>query len=752
MHRRMTGSRIMRALWVGGWLLGMAAGLPAAGEAPINAGSISGCVRDAQTWRPLAGVRVEILNADRSAASDDQGLYVISEVAVGHYALVFQLAGYYPETCTDVIVRPKRITFLNVSLSAMPSIREDVTVSAGYFPVAGEKPDSLMEFNSEELRRDAASAGDVSRALYCVPGVVKADEEANDLIVRGGSPAENGFYIDNVFVPNINHFPQMGASGGNISMLNMDFIESLQMYTGGFDAAYGNRLSSIVDIAYREGNRERVNGQLNLSMIGYGGQVEGPFAGHKGSWMVSANRSYLDLISKIMDSDHPSDYFDLQGKATIHLGANDRFSLLAIGGGSGTAYDYGGSEKFSNATVGLTWRHLWHERGFSDTSLSYSSIRGRESDFWLPEERLVENFNYRSDWLTLRNVSQLQVSPRHQFHFGFELQRFRHREREYYFEGEKHLLGTFGGAFVTYVAHLFDNVSLSTGLRLDFFPFSERIHYSPRLAASWAPSRRFSLSGSYGLFYQQMPTFLLVQDPGNAALRDPRARHLIVGCRYLLSRDTQLTLEGYDKRYDHLPMSPLYRYDCAIDSVNGDNDQSWGMGPLVDEGRAYARGLELTLQKKLARSLYGLVNLTYYRARYRDLMGVWRNRLFDNRFIVCISGGYKPDKYWEFSGRFIASGNKAFTPVDVERSIQAGYPWVHFEDIMAGHLRDYQNLSLRLDRRFYFRGSNLVVFAGALNILDHKNELARWWIPQIADYHSEYMWGTVPYVGFELEF
>jgi hypothetical protein len=754
-HQTGKTRRIASALFALGLLLGATLhgrGLEEGNQAPAAAGSIKGRVLDYETRIPLAGVSVSVLQEGITATSDERGDYAFPKIAVGYYALSFQLPNHYPETRTDVIVRPQRITYLNVSLLSLRSIHEEVTVQGNYFDSTAEKAASQMVINSEEMRRDAASAGDVSRVLYSVPGVVKADEEANDLIVRGGSPAENGFYIDNIFVPNINHFPQMGASGGNISMLNMDFIESLQMFTGGFDASHGNRLSSIVEIAYREGNRERINGQLNLSMIGYGGQVEGPFSGHKGSWMISANRSYLDLISKMMDSSNPSDFFDVQGKATYDVDKKNRLSLLAIVGGSGTEYEPSGREKFSTATVGLTWRHLWSGRGYSDTSISYSFINGNENDFKVLLNRRVEYFDYRSGWLTLRNLNHLQASPRHQFHFGFELQGFRHREREYYFEDEKRLRGTFGAAFATYVAQPFANLSLSAGLRCDSFPFSERVHFSPRLSASWTLNRRLSFNGSFGLFYQQMPTFLLTQDAGNGALRDSRARHLILGCRYLMSRDTQLILEGYDKRYADLPMSPIYRYDCVIDSVNGDNDQSYGMGPLVDEGRAYARGIELTLQKKLARSLYGLVNLTYYRARYRDLMGVWRNRLFDNRFIVCLSGGYKPSKYWEFSGRWIWSGNKAFTPVNEEKSIQAGYPWVNYEDIMAGHLADYQNLSLRLDRRFYFRGSNLVVFAGAWNILNHKNELSRQWIPQQNAYDSLYMWGTIPYIGFEFEF
>ncbi len=715
-------------------------------------GEIKGRVLDLETQKPVAGVRVSIAGADLEARSDANGAYALSEVPVGYYVLSFELEGYYPDTRTDVIVRSGRITFLNVNLLAVRPIHEEVSVTADYFPAAPDKPVSQMQFNTEELRRDPGSAGDVSRALYAVPGIIKADEEANDLIVRGGSPMENGFYIDNIFMPNINHFPQQGASGGNISMLNMDFIESLEISTGGFDASYGNRLSSIIDIRYREGNRERFNGQLNLSVIGYGAQLEGPLDGGKGAWMFSANRSYLDLLSKVLDMDNPSDFYDVQGKVTYDIDPGNRLSVLAIGGSSRTEYDPEGREKFDYATAGLTWRHLWGGKGYSDTSLSYSFINGKESEFWEWEGGLHEQYDYGNKWLTFRNVNHLSLSSSHRLTFGAEAQAVRFRNWDDYDYVERRLSGTSAAAFLTYVVYPFHNFSLSSGLRLDYLPFSERVHLSPRFFFNWVLTGRLSIHGAFGLFYQQVPLFLIQQNPANAGLRDPKARHLILGLKYLLNPDTQLTLEGYDKAYSDFPMAPGYPYYFVVDDVNGDSDRFWNFGHLTNEGKAYARGVEVTLQKKLSQKLYGLVNFTYYRARYRDLMGAWRNRLFDNRFIFCLSGGYKPSRNWEFSARWIVCGNRAFTPVDEEKSIEYGGAWVNFDDIMAGHLSDYQNLSLRVDRRFQFRKSNLVLFAGAWNVFDHKNELYRFWDSYGNQYLSGYMWGTIPYIGIEFEF
>jgi hypothetical protein len=671
---------------------------------------------------------------------------------LGFHVVAFELDGYYSETRADVIVRSGRTTFLDMEMLAARAIQKEIRVTADYFSPAPDKPVSRMQFNAEELRRDSGALGDVSRALYAVPGIVKAEEEANDLIVRGGSPMENGFYVDNIFVPNINHFPQQGASGGNVSMLNMDFIESLEISTGGFDASYGNRLSSILDIRYREGSRERLSGRLNLSVIGFGAQIEGPLGGGKGSWMFSGNRSDLDLMAALMGSGNAGHYFDLQGKVAYDLGRRDRLSILAIGGGSGTDYDPQGGEEFGSGTAGLTWRHLWGDRGYSDTSLSSSFLNGTESEFRAWSGELHEQYDYGNTWWTFRNVNRFSLSPSLRLIAGVEAQSVGFRNRDDYDEAERRLRGTSAGAYLTVVVSPFHGLSLSSGLRLDYVPFSERFSLSPRFSFDWSLTRRLSLTGAFGIFTQQMPLVLIQQSPGNAALRDPRARHLVLGLKYLASPDTQITWEAYDKAYRAFPMSPGYPYDFIIDDVNGDNDRFGDYGLLVAAGTAYARGVEFTVQKKISKKLYGLAYFTYFRARYRDLTGAWRNRLFDNRFVFCLSGGYKFSRKWETGARWIWSGNRSFTPVDEERSTETGRVWIDVNDIMTEHLKNYQCLYLRADRRYQFRESNLVVFFGILNVLNHKNELNRIWDVYSNSYLSAYMWETMPYLGLAFEF
>jgi hypothetical protein len=725
-------------------------------------GIIKGRILDYETQKPLIGVSVTIMDSNRTARSDATGTYELTEIPVGYYVVSYELDGYYTDTRTDVMVRPGRATFVNVEMLAVRIIAEEVRVTADYFPSTPDKPGSQMQFNAEELRRAAGSVEDVSRSLYDVPGIVKADEEANDLIVRGGSPVENGFYVDNIFMPNINHFPQWGASGGNICMLNMHFINRLDFFTGGFDASYGNRLSSIIDIGYREGNREGFQGQVNLSLIGFGAQAEGPFAKGKGSFMFSGYRSYLDIISGLLDTGNPSDYFDIQGKIVFDFDEINRLSLLTINGHSETKEDPDfeqssglgnySFERFNISTVGLNWRHIWSGSGFTDTSLSYSYMKGRDDTWAVSDNEPLFFVSYRNDWITFRNVNQFQLGRAHKFKFGGEAQYVKFDSHNFDDDEPVNLDGTFGSVFMTYLVYPFDNFSISSGLRLDYVPLSERFHLSPRLSFSWVLTKRLSMHGAFGMFYQQMPLFLLRQHPDNIQRKDMQSRHFVLGLKYLLLSDTQVTLEAYDKQYDHFPMSPQAPYYFVIDDVNGDDAMFSNWGRLVDEGKARARGIEFTIQKKLARKLYGLVSLTFFKARYRDLMGGWHSRLQNNRYIICLSGGFRPNKHWDFNMRWTWMGGKAFTPVDEEKSIEYRFPWIWIEDINSAYVSDYKNLSLRAERRFYYHKTNLVAYVGVWNLFDHPNELYRFWDPLGNQYLSEYMWGVIPYIGFEFQF
>ncbi len=729
----------------------------AAAVAPEPTGSLRGRVVDVRGQTPLGAVAISIAGTSLSATTDDQGLFVIDGVPVGSHSVAFRCAGYSDLHLTDIAVRPSRPTFINAEMH-LPISRNDQVTVTDYFEESERVRAVTHMLGAEELQR-TAPGGDLSRALFAIPGVVQSEDTSNDLIVRGGSPTENGYYIDNIPVPNINHFPQEGASGGGISMLNIGFVEDVQVLTGGFGAEYGNRLSSIVDIKYREGNRAGFNGQIDLNMTGAGGELEGPLPKHKGSWMISAKRSYLDLLTQVVGADLDTRYHDVQGKVVYDLSPRHRLTLLDIFGRSGNDRsqdqavaigDSEGYDRFTQNTIGLDWRALWGERGYSNTSLSYAFIKGRGQwhQPFSPEEPWRSD--YRDAAFSLRNVNRLQLSATRRLEFGAEASLRQGRALNAVTDQDVRLTSWDAALFASLA--LSQKLTGSLGLRSDRDPYGHRLHFAPRASISYTPAGRLTLSAAYGLYRQNLPFALVRQSPANERLSELAATHYVAGIAYRLAADTRVTLEVYDKEYRHFPLAPNVPSRFVIDDVTGRDRNFWTYDSLVDTGMAYSRGVELMLQRKMSKHLYGVISGSLFRSRYRDYKGVWRNRTHDNRYVANVIGGYRPDKYWEITARWVFAGGAATTPYQVWTWPGGGTANLDWNNWNGDHLPNYSNLGLRLDRRVYFHKTSLAWYFAVWNVYNRKNVRYYYWNWKDSRLDASYQWARFPFLGMEFAF
>ncbi|HEX2868194.1 MAG TPA: TonB-dependent receptor [Ignavibacteriales bacterium] len=736
-------------------------------------GTIKGYAVSQRTHETLMGVTVLIHNTRTGAVTDSAGYYIITNLPAGNYTLEFRSVGYDNLMKTDVQVRPGRITALDAAMKETVISTEDVIVSAGYFQSPEVSNTGMVNFNNEEIKRSPGAMGDLSRILMAMPSTAKVSDDNNDLIVRGGSPSENGFYVDGMPVPNINHFPGIGSTGGPIGILNAEYIDNLNFLTSSFSSQYGDRLSSIVDITFKEGNKDEVNLQADLNWAGFGGALEGPLPGGGGSWLASFKRSYLDLISKAEGWGMTIRYGDAQAKVTYDINKHHKISLLEIFGDDHESFSrqdaldqggrcYGLIDNFQN-TAGLSWKALWNASVYSVTNLSYS-VQSFKNDF---NKVSTEGKYYVSDnfegSLNIKNINYLDLSKISRFEFGLDMStdegkydytKFADTSRLGIPEGEfivsRKVMPQRYGAFLTFNAGPIENLTASLGLRTDYYSLNRSVLFSPRISLSYEVSPVLKLNAGTGVFYQRLPMVLLSEKSEFQSLKTIKAYHLGTGLEYLMAPDTRLTFELYDKEYTGLPLS---EDDPSLSVIDGGmTGSSFGyFNSLSSIGKGYTRGIELLVQKKLSENYYGIVSASYFRSRYRDYEGLWRNRAYDNKFIFSFIAGYKPEQEWEFSMRWTYAGGCPYTPFDMEKSYELRTGVIDINNINALRYPDYHSLNIRADRKFFFSSQSLDIYLSVWNAYNRKNISGYYWNMEKNSPGVTYQWGIMPIFGIEYE-
>lgn len=360
-------------------------------EKPLN-GTIQGQLIDGTTNQPLIGVNIIIVERPASGAvSDASGNFSITSVPVGEYSLRASLIGYQQAVLTNVVVSTGRSTKVKLRMKEDAVQVGTVEVRADYFSTEGTiAPVSTIGLNGAEVKRSPGSAQDMQRIVQNLPSVANSNDQNNELIVRGGSPDENLTVMDNIEIPTTNHYPNQFNSGGPINMVNVDLIEDIRFSTGGFPANYGDKLSSVMDISLREGDKDRtIAGNALAHFAGAGGVLEGGFAGGKGTWIFSGRQSFLETLDQIvgitaLGITAVPKYYDLQTKITYEFSPTQKLIINGIYGDdkiiiNGTpdemneqkrnVHDSTGVENVDVVTrqfaVGATLRTLFGAEGYS---------------------------------------------------------------------------------------------------------------------------------------------------------------------------------------------------------------------------------------------------------------------------------------------------------------------------------------------------------------------------------------------------
>ncbi len=744
-----------------------------------QSGTISGSVTATGTEQPIVGAQVAVEGAPQRAVTDESGRFVLLGVTPGIWRLQVRAIGYRPVIIPDVAVGSGRPTTLAVRLLPAPTDVAAVEVRAAYFTPAVEGSTSTQTLNSEAIRRAPGVQEDVVRAVALLPGVGVTQPGRNDLVVRGGAPFENLFLVDGIEVPNINHFGTQGSTGGPLSLINVDAVEQASFSAGGFAAKYGDRTASVTSISLREGNRTRFGGEFTLSATGGFAVAEGPL-GERGSFYVSARRSYLDFLFKAAGFGFVPSYSDLQVKAVQDISTRDKLSFLFIGAdGTVTFFNDDEDQRYDNSRVaaptqqqyfsGLTWRRLV-PRGIFDLTLgrTWTQFQTVQNDSLNPPNTIFRAFSTEGEQ-SLRADLTLQATSRVEFNVGAVARYASNLRYDLLLPGalrtdasdtpqplavDTTFTADRQALYTQFAWQATPRLRTTVGLRADRYGFLDgAARSSPRLGARYAVTERTALTASAGRYWQTPSFIWLVGDPTNALLKPFRADQAVLGVEHLLRDDVKLQFEVFAKGYSQYPRR-LFRPQAVLSPSGFDDvtsDIPFGLEPLSAEAKGRSFGAELFVQKQLSDiPLFGLASVSVARTTFDGADGVSRAGSFDTRAIGNAVLGWRPNPKWELSGKFRIASGLPTTPFITAGPNAGRQDFTQWND--GERLPVFHSLDVRVDRRWSLRRVQLVGYFDIQNVYGRENVSGIQWNQRTQMAEQNTSIGLLPSIGFSIEF
>ncbi len=734
-------------------------------------GFVKGKVIDINSQLPLAGANIIIKSTSIGTISNDDGYFSIKDIPNGNYSITVSYIGYKTVYLSDVWVRPNAYDFLNVKLEQSIIQIDDITVEENFFKKSLVNEFQSVSFNRDDMRRSPGSGQEITRIINTLPSVASVGENRQDMMVRGGGPTENGFIIDNIYIPSISHFQQAdGRSNGPVGIINTDMVENLDFYSNGFSSKYGNKLSSFGDITYRSGNREKNEGYGLLGMGGLGFLIEGPLT-NKVSYITSFRMSYLDIIADAINASGgmPS-YNDFQAKINYKPSIYNTFSILMITGSSlydrdkNGALDVGESEygKLENdqQTVGINYKRIWNEKAYSNSSLSISNKFSKVNFSNINTDSSVFKNIEKTDIVNFRQVNHIKLASQTNIELGFDAQ-WTNQNYDYLRKlndsnilldkikfDEKVLISNYS-TFFTLKKDIGRKLVSSIGFRTDLNDYENKTLFSPRINLDYEiVYNRTNLIFNAGDYYQNPPAIYIANNASDR-LKSAKARQYSVSLEHMITTSTKFSISVYQKDYNNSPILP---------NSNIHNDPTFLFDELrmyngiVSTGSAKSKGLELLIQKKRVENFYGLIGGSIFNSTFIDFKGVERNRNHNYKYIFNIVGGYRPKSDWEISIRWSYFGGRPYTPIDLEASVLNNEQYSDVENFNETKTPDYHSLFVRYEKRYNLKKSNLILFFEIWNTYNRENIETFFYSKERQSIEKIVYFSTIPVGGFGIEF
>lgn len=731
----------------------------------VALGTIQGRVVDAKTNEAIELATVVVEGTQIAATTDAKGRFTLKRVPAGFRYVIVSFVGYERTRSAQIQVQGNQTSFVDILLPPLDGLLDELVVKPRLNKRPIESPLSVRAIGVEQIEKSAGANRDLSKLVQTLPGVGATDPNRNDLIVRGGGPSENVFYLDGIEIPVINHFSTQGASGGVVGIINPDFVRRVNFYSGAFPANRSGGLSSVMELVQRDAAQDRFHLKATVGASDLAVTAETPINANSGI-IVGARQSYLQMLFKAIGLPFLPNYTDYQLKYKYRLSEHDELSIIALGsidnmklntelqetGTESQRYLLGYLPVFSqwSYTAGAIYKHF-APRHIDSWYLSRNMLRNKSHKHLNNDESKRRTLDYLSDEVENklrfeRTFTRLPIK----LTVGAGLKYATYTNdtyRETFVAGQpKSINYSSELSMLTY--HAFAQASdeywdkrlkLSLGVNLEGNNLSRGMknplrQIAPRLSASLAVTEDFDLNANIGR-YAMRPAYTTLgfrDKQGAYVNQNENTRYilsdqLVFGGEYRWGEKLSLSLEGFYKLYHHYPVSLTDGISLASRTIAYGQV---GDEAIISTGRGRAYGAELVAQLTDWHGLDLGLTYTLFRSEFTDLSGRYIPSSWDTRQQINLNATYKLGKGWYLAGRWRYLGGAPYTPIDRALSTDKqawavrNQAYLDYSRFNSERLDDSHQLDVRLDKEFYFKRWMLNLYIDIQNVYNAKSRQA----------------------------
>lgn len=725
-------------------------------------GTVKGRVYNQKNNEPLEFATIRIQGTTNGTTTDLEGNYEIV-YRPGFYRLEVSYVGYETTLSAEVHIQGNQTAFIDIAVPESSTLIDEVVVRPTFNLKKIESPVSFLTIGVSDIEKAAGVNRDVSKALQSLPGVGATDPNRNDLIVRGGGPSENVFYLDGIEIPIINHFATQGSSGGVVGIINPDFVREVNFYTGAFPANRPNALSSVMDIRQKDGSRDRIHTQVGIGASDAAFTMDGPI-GDKSTFIVSARQSYLQLLFKFIGLPFLPTYNDFQVKYKYQIDPKNELSIIGLGaidnmtlntelqedGTESQRYllDYLPVYQQWNYTIGAVYKHF-SDNYFDTWVLSRNMLRNKNFKYPDNDESQPKISDYRSDeaenkFRFERSYPDLPVklligAGVAYSHYENETNRkvFSNGSLNDLIYNTKLDLWSYQAFIQASDTYLNNRLSLSLGLNTIGNNFNNNMknplnQVSPRFSASYRLTDKWDINANVGR-YAMRPAYTTLGYKDASGLfinKNENLKHIIsnqaiAGFAYEPNFKLRFNLEGFYKLYNNYPLSVT---DGMSIAGKGTDYGQVGDEEIVSTGKGRAYGVEFSGKLVDYKGLNSTITYTLFKSEFTGADGIYRPSNWDTRHMVNLLGRYNLPKNWNISMRWRFVGGAPYSPIDVDLSTNKdawsvnNRPYIDYANYNTLRLKDSHQLDLRIDKEYYFKKMMLNFYLDVQNAYNFQSE------------------------------